>query len=368
MALERPLPLAIRQDFSPVLLPRTSTVFEAGVEGVTFAFKWAPYGGHHYEDGFNAIEFKEVYDCFARDIATVRSAAACGHGRGQKEQGRTGAETCACCSQCHTAVPTTTALAAPLPLQTQINADSCVFIDKSTGVTVQGLKITQTKRRDPMKPKSLGDGHWGVHSGRRGWRGGRWGEPPRLGAPHQGDDQPPASKCPCCPAPPRPARPAGSAADVLVDGFTCDQNMLHVVGADAMSLFGVFSNGVMTNGNLELHRGSAGQALFTDISVGIGDHAFQSGGPASSGANTIAFTTFWWVRGGGGRGAVGCRSAEPSALPLCLLPGRPMRVPDPAPQPLQMVHVGGGVVRERSGLLPLSRAKPGLHWAARESA
>ena len=73
VALERPLAFAIRNDFSPVLLPRTGSVYEAGIEGVTFAFKWAPYGGHHYEDGYNAVEFKEVYDCFARDIATVCS-------------------------------------------------------------------------------------------------------------------------------------------------------------------------------------------------------------------------------------------------------------------------------------------------------
>ncbi len=48
-------------------------------------------------------------------------------------------------------------------------------------------------------------------------------------------------------------------------------------------------------GNLELHRGLAGQSLFTNINVGIGDHAMQSGGPASSGPNTVAFTTFWQV-------------------------------------------------------------------------
>ena len=52
---------------------------------------------------------------------------------------------------------------------------------------------------------------------------------------------------PALPCPP----PAGSAADVHVDGFTCDQNMLHVVGADAMSVLGVFANGVMTNGEKE---------------------------------------------------------------------------------------------------------------------
>ncbi len=30
---------------------------------------------------------------------------------------------------------------------------------------------------------------------------------------------------------------------MLVDGWQCNQNMLHVVGADAMSLFAVFANG-----------------------------------------------------------------------------------------------------------------------------
>lgn len=30
---------------------------------------------------------------------------------------------------------------------------------------------------------------------------------------------------------------------MLVDGFVCDQGLLHVVGADAMSLFAVFANG-----------------------------------------------------------------------------------------------------------------------------
>lgn len=37
----------------------------------------------------------------------------------------------------------------------------------------------------------------------------------------------------------------------------------------------------------------AGQSLFTNINVGLGDHAFQSGGPSKSGPNTVAFTTFW---------------------------------------------------------------------------
>lgn len=58
--LERPLPFNIRPEYSPALVPRTGTVYESGVEGLAFQFQWRPYSGHHYEDGFNGIEFKEV--------------------------------------------------------------------------------------------------------------------------------------------------------------------------------------------------------------------------------------------------------------------------------------------------------------------
>lgn len=44
VALERPLPFAIRQDFAPQLLPQKGTVYESGLEGVTFQFRWAYYG------------------------------------------------------------------------------------------------------------------------------------------------------------------------------------------------------------------------------------------------------------------------------------------------------------------------------------
>ncbi len=44
VALERPLPFAIRPDFNPELLPQKGTVYESGIEGVTFNFRWAFYG------------------------------------------------------------------------------------------------------------------------------------------------------------------------------------------------------------------------------------------------------------------------------------------------------------------------------------
>ena len=65
-------------------------------------------------------------------------------------------------------------------------------------------------------------------------------------------------------------------------------------------------------GNLELHRGLAGQSLFTNINVGLGDHAFQSGGPSASGPNTVAFTTAWnvWTSTGAAMPPPGSNTAK----------------------------------------------------------
>ena len=54
-------------------------------------------------------------------------------------------------------------------------------------------------------------------------------------------------------------------------------------------------------GPLSPRRALAGQVLFTDIDVGISDHALDSGGPPRSGPSTQAFSVFWGVRGRGGR-------------------------------------------------------------------
>ena len=45
VTLERPLPFGVRPEFAPRLLPRTSKVYESGVEGLTIAFKWDVYKG-----------------------------------------------------------------------------------------------------------------------------------------------------------------------------------------------------------------------------------------------------------------------------------------------------------------------------------
>lgn len=68
-----------------------------------------------------------------------------------------------------------------------------------------------------------------------------------------------ASLPPCLPAP-RPARLAplpclaGHSHDIMVRDFDIRCSMQHDMGTDSSSKFGVFMDGRMVNGNLDLHR------------------------------------------------------------------------------------------------------------------
>jgi activating signal cointegrator complex subunit 1 len=124
VSLERALPYDIQAGTNVVrfLQRPAEEPFESGVEGLTFAFRHEPYNGHHLvsascaacpgrllyvpcsncrwsavvlrychcpvavfaaflpptnsrvqEKGWNAVEFKNVHDCWARDIATVNA-------------------------------------------------------------------------------------------------------------------------------------------------------------------------------------------------------------------------------------------------------------------------------------------------------
>ena len=53
--------------------------------------------------------------------------------------------------------------------------------------------------------------------------------------------------------PPLP-HPAAQSQDVLLDGFNIQAHLTHSVGAGSSGMFSVFTNGVMKDGNLELHR------------------------------------------------------------------------------------------------------------------
>jgi hypothetical protein len=60
LTLERTLPFDVRPEYLPEILPQTGTVYDVGIEGLTFKFPFAYYGGHHYEDGYNCIQLWEV--------------------------------------------------------------------------------------------------------------------------------------------------------------------------------------------------------------------------------------------------------------------------------------------------------------------
>jgi hypothetical protein len=48
VTFERPIPYDIWPEAASVrLYSRAGNVTESGVEGLTFAFKWEPYNGHH---------------------------------------------------------------------------------------------------------------------------------------------------------------------------------------------------------------------------------------------------------------------------------------------------------------------------------
>ncbi|KAL4421260.1 hypothetical protein ABPG75_010551 [Micractinium tetrahymenae] len=123
ITLERRLPYDISPGInSAQFYARQDTVHDSGVEGLVFSFAWSLYAGHHLEKGYNVVEFYNVFDCWARDIASI-------------------------------------------------NADSTVVMTAATCVTVSGVRIEVTKSRANDIPNSFNepanrDGHWGVHHGR----------------------------------------------------------------------------------------------------------------------------------------------------------------------------------------------------------
>lgn len=72
--------------------------------------------------------------------------------------------------------------------------------------------------------------------------------------------------------------------------------LLHDVGTGSAGKWGVYTDGTLEDGNLDLHRALAGPTLYTNISVGRGSDPFYSGGPSSSGPNALAGTTWWNIR------------------------------------------------------------------------
>ncbi|EFN55921.1 hypothetical protein CHLNCDRAFT_145616 [Chlorella variabilis] len=115
VTLERALPLDVAPEFGPVLTFRQPRLYDAGVEGLTLAFRWEAYGGHHLEHGWSGIEVSRASDCWVRDVAFV-------------------------------------------------NADNGVLVDGADRVTLRGLQLSVTRSR-AGGPEGK-EGHWGVRVGR----------------------------------------------------------------------------------------------------------------------------------------------------------------------------------------------------------
>lgn len=70
---DRPLRFDTRAAWKPEIRSFRPTVAESGIEGLGFEFPRRKYRGHFKENGANAIELRQVYSCWVRNIA-IRNA------------------------------------------------------------------------------------------------------------------------------------------------------------------------------------------------------------------------------------------------------------------------------------------------------
>lgn len=68
VTLDRALRCDLDPRWRPVVMRFEPTVREVGIEGMRFEYPVRPYGGHFTERGANAIAFKDVIDCWVRDV------------------------------------------------------------------------------------------------------------------------------------------------------------------------------------------------------------------------------------------------------------------------------------------------------------
>jgi hypothetical protein len=70
---DRPLRFEVKPEWKPLVRSFDPTVSECGVENLCFEFPATPYGGHFTEQGYNAVAFSGVSDCWARHLV-IRNA------------------------------------------------------------------------------------------------------------------------------------------------------------------------------------------------------------------------------------------------------------------------------------------------------
>jgi len=73
LVLERTLPVDIDLAWSPDVRPVSATVAEMGIEHLTIEFPLTTYPGHFSEQGYNAIDFREVAHSWVRDVEILNA-------------------------------------------------------------------------------------------------------------------------------------------------------------------------------------------------------------------------------------------------------------------------------------------------------
>ncbi|KAI8464294.1 MAG: pectin lyase fold/virulence factor [Monoraphidium minutum] len=76
ITLERPLPWEVKTQWGPVLHAVKPSINEAGVEALTFEFKWTKYPGHLKENGYNALHMNQMGNSWVRDVRFVNADTA----------------------------------------------------------------------------------------------------------------------------------------------------------------------------------------------------------------------------------------------------------------------------------------------------
>ena len=73
LTIDRPLRFDVRSAWQPEIHLDQPMVTEVGIENLTIAFPAQKYQGHFTEQGYNAIAFNNVYDCWVRQVRIVNA-------------------------------------------------------------------------------------------------------------------------------------------------------------------------------------------------------------------------------------------------------------------------------------------------------
>jgi hypothetical protein len=198
----RPLRFETRAAWKPEIRTFLPTVTESGIENIGFEFPATRYRGHFNENGANAIELRQVYNCWVRNVSVN-------------------------------------------------NGDMGINVVAS-GNTLDGIVFTADAGRGLL---SEGIVEWTGHH---------------------------AIQC-------------KDAEDNLVTRFDLQASYCHDLSVEHAA-GNVFSKGKGSNLNLDHHKDTPYENLFTDIDCGGGTRVWSSGGGASLGRSSASWGTFWNIR------------------------------------------------------------------------